>query len=92
MIHVMENYENRSIIKMTNDGNESFWWCSTILMHKNNRDCLNLKELRYSTNLNHMAQGLCVDCGFDYSKRVNVDSIPSIIKQVCEANGIEFLI
>ena len=37
-----------------------------------------------------MAQGLCVDCGFDYSKKVIVESIPWMIKQTCEASGIYF--
>ena len=80
----------KSIIKMTNDGKECFWWCLPILMNKNNPIYLRLKDLRYTTKLNQMAQGLCLDCGFDYSKKVNVESIPSIIKQICDASCIEF--
>ena len=37
-----------------------------------------------------MAEGLCVDCGFDYSKKVNVESIPSIIQQLCGASEIDY--
>jgi len=29
-----EVYEKKSIIRMTNEGNECFWWCLTILMNK----------------------------------------------------------
>ena len=75
---------------MSNDGNECCWWCLAILMDKNNHTYLKLKDLRYTTKLNQMAQGLCVDCGYDYSKKVNVESIPSIIKQICEASGTNF--
>ena len=75
---------------MTSDGNSCFWWCLTILMNRNNTIYLKLKDLRYTTKLIQMAQGLCEDCGFDCTKKVNVESIPSIIKQICEASGIDF--
>ena len=67
---------------MTSDGNSCFWWCLTILMNRNNPIYLKLKDLRYTTKLNQMAQGLCEDCGFDYTKKAKVESIPSIIKQI----------
>jgi hypothetical protein len=59
-------------------------------MNKNNPIYLKLKDLRYTTKLNQMAQGLCSECGFDDSKKVNVESIPSIIKQICDASSIDF--
>ena len=37
-----------------------------------------------------MAQGFCNECGFDYTKRVNVESIPIIIKQICDASNIDY--
>ena len=37
-----------------------------------------------------MAKGLCEECGFDYTKKVNVESIPAIVKQICESNNIDF--
>ena len=62
-------------------------------MDKNITIYLKLKDLRHTTKLSQMAQGLSVDCGFDYSKkRDNAESIPWIIKQVCEANGIDIAI
>ena len=54
---------------MTNAGNECLWWCLTILMNRNIPIYLKLKDLRYTTKLNQMVQGLCLDCGFDYSKK-----------------------
>ena len=82
-------YSKQCINRMTNDGNECFWWCLTILLNRNNPIYLKLKDLRYTKKLNEMDEGLCVDCGFDYSKKVNVESIPSIIKQMCEASEID---
>ena len=75
---------------MTSDGNSCFWWCLTILMNRNNPIYLKLKDLRYTTKLIQMAQGLCEDCGFDYTKKVNVESIPSIIKQIGDASCIDY--
>ena len=75
---------------MTNGGNECFWWCLTISMNENNPIYLKLKDLRYTQKLNQIAEGLRVDCGFESSKKVNVESIPSIIKQICEASGIDY--
>ena len=37
-----------------------------------------------------MAKGVCGECGFDYTKKVNVESIPAIVKQICESNNIDF--
>ena len=90
MLHLVKKYEVRSGIRMTNDGNECFWWCLTILMNTNNPMYLKLKDLRYATKLNQTAKGLCEDCGFDYSKKVNAEYIPSTIKQICEASGIDY--
>ena len=83
-----ENNDTKCMKRLTNNGNECFWWCLTILMNKNNPIYLKLKDLRYTTKFNQMAQGLCEDCGFYYSKEVNVESIPSMKKQICEASGI----
>ena len=65
---------------MTNDGNECFWWCLTILLNRNNPIYSKLKDMRYTKKFHETAKGVCGECGFDYTKKVNVEPIPAIVK------------
>ena len=49
-------YSKRSIIRMTNEGNECLWWCLTILLNQNTYLYNKLIDLRYPKTLNKMAK------------------------------------
>ena len=80
-------YSKRSIIKMTNDGNECLWWCLTILLNQNSAMYKKLIDLRYPRTLNNMAKQLCESCGYDYSKKVDIEDLPDIINKICQASN-----
>ena len=80
-------YSKRSIIKMTNDGNECLWWCLTILLNQNSAMYKKLIDLRYPRTLNNMAKQLCESCGYDYSNKVDIEDLPDIINKICQASN-----
>ena len=76
---------------MTNDGNECFWWCLTILMNKNIPNYLKLRYFKIynkiKSNDSRLMFGLWLRL---FKKKVNVESILSSVKQICDASCIEF--
>ena len=80
-------YTKRSIIRITNEGNECLWWCIVLLLNQNTTIYRKLIDLRYPRTLNNMARQLCESCGYDYTKEVKFNDLPNIINQICQSSN-----
>jgi hypothetical protein len=81
-------YSKTSIIRITNDGNECFWWSLTLLLNQNSTFYKQMTHLARPKKLNDMAKQYCACCCLDYSQPVEINAIPKIIEQISNVKSL----
>jgi hypothetical protein len=72
---------------MTNEGNNCFWWCLTILLNQNSSFDNRIIDLRRPKQLNDLPLQMCLSRGCDYSQMVNIIDIPTIMNTLCDGDS-----